>query len=78
MLVTGGYGSDGSAEIGIRLTGEFQLTGSLVDDRAEHTATALASGKVLVAGGYGDNGELDSSELFDPAWRTSRTTRSRR
>jgi hypothetical protein len=36
--------------------------------RENHTATLLPSGKVLVVGGFADNGgRLSSSELYDPA-----------
>jgi N-acetylneuraminic acid mutarotase len=50
--------------------------------RGTHTATLLADGKVLVAAGFGDNGVLRSSELYDPASGTwsmtvSRMTRGR-
>ena len=41
-------------------------TSSLNAARSSHTATLLPSGKVLIAGGYGDNGALSSAELFDP------------
>ncbi|MFY9607071.1 MAG: kelch repeat-containing protein [Blastocatellia bacterium] len=42
-------------------TGAWSFTGNLNTPRAEHTATLLRDGKVLVAGGY-DN----SAELYDP------------
>lgn len=41
----------------------WSVTGSLGTPRSGHTATLLANGKVLVAGGYG----LASAELYDPA-----------
>jgi len=41
-------------------------TGNLGNGRYGHTATLVASGKVLVAGGY-NLGELKSAELYDPA-----------
>jgi hypothetical protein len=48
------------------VSGTWSPTGSLGKGRASHTATLLANGKVLVAGG--DNGtEWKSAELYDPA-----------
>jgi hypothetical protein len=47
--------------------GVFVPTGSLHEPREDHTATLLANGKVLVAGGYGTNNlTLASAELYDP------------
>jgi WD40 repeat protein len=48
----------------------WSITGSLNTARSLHTATLLLSGKVLVAGGNGTNGDLNSAELYDPATRT--------
>jgi N-acetylneuraminic acid mutarotase len=45
------------------------LTGSMNAARDFHTATLLADGRVLVAGGRDANGILDSAELYDPATR---------
>jgi uncharacterized protein (TIGR03437 family) len=51
----------------------WSLTGSLFRARGGHTATLLANGKVLVAGGYNDAGPpLNSEELYDPATGTWR------
>ena len=44
----------------------FERTGSLNEWRDDHTATLLRDGRVLVVGGWGVGGVLDSSELFDP------------
>ena len=38
--------------------------------RADHTATLLPSGKVLVAGGRGNLRYLFSAELYDPSSNT--------
>src|SRR5215471_19074589 len=52
-------------------------TADLNTPRAGHTATLLADGKVLVAGGVGpDNTSLSSVELYDPATGTWSTTSS--
>lgn len=55
-----------SAELYDPATGVWTYTGSLNVERVGHTATLLANGKVLVAGGY-NNGYLRSAELYDPA-----------
>src|SRR5437667_1771519 len=61
--------------------GRWTTTGSLGTEREEHTATLLASGKVLVAGGIDSNINTSSSaELydqglgFDASWQPLLTT----
>ena len=50
---------------------EWTGTGQMATGRAEHTATLLASGKVLVAGGrVGPATSTASAETFDPAGET--------
>lgn len=46
--------------------------GSLVQARLSHTQTNLADGRVLLCGGIGHPGPLDTAELFDPETLTSR------
>lgn len=48
-------------------SGGSSTFGALNVPRYEHTATLLPGGTVLVAGGYGVAGPLNTAELFDPA-----------
>jgi hypothetical protein len=73
---SGGGGATASAELYDPSNGNFTPTGSMATDRADHTATLLASGKVLIVGGWSGH-RADASddppwdplfaELFDPA-----------
>jgi N-acetylneuraminic acid mutarotase len=45
----------------------WTTVGSLSQARAEHTATLLSDGRVLVAGGFASGSPLASSEIYDPA-----------
>lgn len=70
FLVVGGFDGTGSrtstAELYDPSAGTWSSTGSMNLVRAEQpTATRLADGKVLVAGGQG-NGANDSAEVYDP------------
>ena len=47
-------------------TPNWELTGSMSIAREQHSAVLLPNGKVLVAGGRGERGILDSAELYDP------------
>ena len=46
------------------VSGAFTRTGSLNYARAEHAATLLDKGMVLIAGGTGTEGFLASAELY--------------
>jgi len=69
-----------SAELYDPRTGHWTVAGSMGAARAGHTATALAMGRVLVAGGEGGQSDgssvLASAEVYDPAtghWATTGT-----
>ena len=77
VLIAGGLSSPvpsaasavlASAELYDPQTGKFSATGSMTTPRYVHTATLLADGKVLIAGGYADltPDVLASAELYDP------------
>lgn len=81
VLVAGGAASGGGTEPGglaiadaeryDPLTGAWSVTGSLRIARALHSATLLASGQVLVAGGMhrwlGTESGIEEAERYDPA-----------
>jgi hypothetical protein len=52
-----------SAELYDPSTGKFSATGKMADARRGHTATLLADGRVLIAGGW----DLTSAEIYDAA-----------
>ena len=55
-----------SAELYDPAKGTFVATGSMSVGRAFHSATLLADGRVLIAGGHGALA-MSSTEIFDPA-----------
>ena len=67
-----------SAEIFDPSTGQFHLTrGPMHFPRDRPTATLLASGQVLIAGGQNGTSEPQQAELFDPAAETFTTLPSK-
>lgn len=56
-----------SAELYDPSTGTWSPTGGMNSARVGHTATLLANGLLLVAGGGSGNGTLASAELYNPA-----------
>ncbi len=59
-----------SAEIFNPATGASALTGCMATPRLDHTATRLANGKVLIAGGSPWVTPLAGSEIYDPCTGT--------
>jgi hypothetical protein len=78
VLVVGGWGPGGdamgllsSAEIWDPATGTFRLlAATMANSRGGHTATLLADGHVLIAGGYSWSSSYRYAERFDPATET--------
>jgi hypothetical protein len=66
ILVAGGTGQQ-SAEVFEVASGRFVAVGRMSETRGFATATLLLDGTVLIAGGNGAEGSLDSAELYDPA-----------
>jgi hypothetical protein len=70
VLLTGGFNGQpvAKAELFDPATGSFSATGSMGTPRAQHTATSLNNGTVLVAGGFSffPPGSFSSAEVFDP------------
>ena len=69
VLITGGAAFEGfaaqalqTAELYDPSTGNFALTGSMTEARANHSAMLLANGQVLIVGGN----DGTSAELYDP------------
>ncbi len=73
VLIAAGWGGSGgggaldSAEIYRVDSGTFRPTAAMKTKRgSDHTATLLANGKVLLAGGYQESGAIATAEVFDP------------
>jgi len=81
VLVAGGVTNGTEINVGIPLrmtqlfdlNGGFGTSGDLLQSRSEHTATLMASGKVLVVGGA-DSSHAKSVEIYDPAVGTWAST----
>jgi hypothetical protein len=71
VLITGGFdgqASETSAELYDPHQGEWNTASNMTSRRIGHTATLLADGRVLVAGGQSaDGGVLSSAEIYQPS-----------
>lgn len=78
VLVTAVFATTTSLTIGqgavYGVEGSWAATGALNQARIAQTATLLADGRVLVAGGRATSGALTSAELYDPLTETFTVT----
>jgi hypothetical protein len=73
VILTGGgdLHPTATAEVYDPSTGSFSAAGSMAEARSLHTATLLANGQVLVAGGGVEN---STAEVYDPTTRSFSVT----
>ncbi len=81
VLIAGGltqigavYQSIGTAEIYDPSSGSFTPAGTMLTERHNHTAVLLASGRVLLIGGFTSGPVFRSAELYDPITGTFTAT----
>jgi hypothetical protein len=67
-----------TAEIYDPKAGTFTATGPMLDKLTSQSATLLADGRVLIAGGYDRYMDVATAELFDPETGTFGATGSAR
>jgi hypothetical protein len=75
LTVTNPAGATATQQVAVTVQG-FVATGSMNDARSSATATKLPNGKVLIAGGMGSAGYLNSAELYDPSTKVFTRTGS--
>src|SRR5687767_4284541 len=73
VLIVGGFREEGTQEIAIAsaeifdpTTNTFTPTSDMNEPRNGHPATLLPNGKVLLAGGWNQQGRTATAELYDP------------
>lgn len=86
VLITGGFTTPAPGELSLPVSSAelfdptdntFHPVGSMADPRAQHTATLLTNGDVIVAGGVNVHlGQLTSAELYNPATQSFTLTGS--
>jgi hypothetical protein len=82
VLITGGISYSpslvyvSSVELYNPMTGTWTMTNSLSQARANHTATLLPDGKVLIAGGASNTTAIATAETYDPTTGTWKTVGS--
>jgi hypothetical protein len=64
-----GPGEEGGAEVYDPVTDKFSVTGNMTESSEAHTATLLADGTVLIAGGgaFGNHAEIYHPKVIGPA-----------
>ena len=83
VLIAGGFREEGTSEIAIAsaeifdpVTNIFTPINDMNEPRNGHTATLLPNGKVLLAGGWNQDGRTATAELYDPQTGTFEYTGS--
>ena len=80
ILITGGSSAnypaviEGSTELYDPVARSFQFAANLRVPRSSHSATLLADGRVLIAGGYNTSRVEASAEIYDPTTNTFTNT----